>query len=96
MNQYLHTFFKFPQLSGISLDMKHVWQKKIFEALKRMPNDRSSGNGGLIKAFLETLLSEVKTPFSSFSLHSLGKGQLWTSQSQAITKLIEKKTKTKY
>ena len=43
MNQYLQTFFKFPQLSGISLECEQrVTEKKIFEALRRMPHQQIS------------------------------------------------------
>ena len=60
MNQYLHTFSKALECG----------KKKIFEALKRMPNDTSPGNGSLVKAFFETFWSEVKTPFLTCCFHS--------------------------
>ena len=54
-----------------------------------MPNDHSPGNGGLTKEFLETFWSEVKKKtFLSYILHSFGKEELFTSQRQAIVKLI--------
>ena len=70
-------------------------KQKFFEALKRMPNGKSPGNDGLIKAFFETFWSEVKTTFLTSSLHSLGAGELCISQRQAIKKSIEKKTQAK-
>ena len=60
-----------------------------------MPNDKSPGNDGLTKEFLETFWSEVKKPFLSCVLHSLGKEEICTSQIQAIIKLIGKNDKDK-
>ena len=68
-------------------------EKELFEALKSMPNDKSPGNDGLTKEFFETFWSEVKKTFLSCVSHSFDKGELCTSQRQAIIKLIEKKTK---
>ena len=59
-----------------------------------MSNGKSPGNDGLTKEFFETFWCEVKKPFLSCVLHSIGKEELCTSQRQAIIKLIEKK-KTK-
>ena len=61
-----------------------------------MPNDKSPGNDGLTKEFFETFWSEVKKKtFLSCVSHSFDKGELCTSQRQAIIKLIEKKDKDK-
>ena len=60
-----------------------------------MPNDKSPGNDGLTKEFLETFWSEIKQTFLSFVIHSFDKGELCTSQRQAIIKLIERKDKDK-
>ena len=60
-----------------------------------MPNDKSPGNDGLTKEFFETFWSEIKKTFLSCVIHSFDKGELCTSQRQAIIKLIEKKDKDK-
>ena len=60
-----------------------------------MPNDKSPGNDGFTKEFFETFWSEVKKTFLSCVSHSFDKGELCTSQRQAIIKLIEKKDKDK-
>ena len=60
-----------------------------------MPNDKSPGNDGFTKEFFKTFWSEVKKTFLSCVSHSFDKGELCTSQRQAIIKLIEKKDKDK-
>ena len=47
MNNYLNLIFKFPRFSNEqSLEYeKCITEKKLFEALKIMPNDKSPGNG---------------------------------------------------
>ena len=56
-----------------------------------MPNGKS-GNDGLTKEFFETFWFEVKKKtFSSCVSHFFDKGELYTSQRQAIIKLIRKK-----
>ena len=59
-----------------------------------MSNDKSPRNDGLTKEFFETFWSKVKKKLSCVS-HSFDKGELCTSQRQAIIKLIEKKDKDK-
>ena len=56
-----------------------------------MSNDKSPRNDGLTKEFFETFWSKVKKKLSCVS-HSFDKGELCTSQRQAIIKLIKKKT----
>ena len=57
-----------------------------------MPNGKSPGNDDLTKEFFETLWSEIKKKnFLSCLSHSFDKGELCTSQRQAIIKLIKKK-----
>ena len=69
---------------------KCIIKKESFEALKSMPNDKSSGNVGLTKELVETFKCEVKTPSFSHSLNSLCKGERCTSQGKTIIRLIEK------
>ena len=96
INNFLNTVSNFPQLSTEqSLECeKNISEKELLEALKSMPNDKSPGNDGLTKEFFETFWSEIKKTFLSCVIHSFDKGELCTSQRQAIIKLIKKK-KTK-
>ena len=61
MNSYLNLISKFPQLSNEeSLECKiFITEKELFEALKSMSNEKSLGNDGLTKEFLEMFWSEV-------------------------------------
>ena len=97
INNFLNTVSNFPQLSTEqSLECeKNISEKELLEALKSMPNDKSPGNDGLTKEFFETFWSEIKKTFLSCVIHSFDKGELCTSQRQAIIKLIEKKDKDK-
>ena len=56
INNFLNGVSKFPQLSTEQyLECeKCITEKELFEALKSMPNDKSSGNDGLTKGFFET------------------------------------------
>ena len=56
-----------------------------------MSNDKSPRNDGLTKEFFETFWSKVKKKKLSCVSHSFDKGELCTSQRQAIIKLIKKK-----
>ena len=40
-----------------------ILEKKLFEALKSMPNDKCLGNDGLTKEFFQTFWSKVKNHF---------------------------------
>ena len=62
MNNYLNAISRFPELSNEQpLECeKRITEKELFEALKSMPNDKSPGNYGLIKTFLEMFWSEVE------------------------------------
>ena len=55
-----------------------------------MSNDKSPRNDGLTKEFFETFWSKVKKKKLSCVSHSFDKGELCTSQRQAIIKLIKK------
>ena len=56
-----------------------------------MSNDKSPGHDDLTKEFLKHFGLKLKKPFLSCVSHSFEKGELCTSQRQAIIKLIEKK-----
>ena len=58
-----------------------------------MPNEKSPGNDGLTKEFYETFWDDIKRPLTLSFQQALIKGELSTSQKQAVIKLIEKKGK---
>ena len=60
-----------------------------------MPNEKSPGNDGLTKEFYETFWDDIKRPLTLSFQQALKKGELSTSQKQAVIKLIEKKGKDK-
>ena len=62
IDNVLNTVSNFPQLSTEqSLECeKDITEKELFEALKGIPNDKSSGNNSLTKEFVETFWPEVK------------------------------------
>ena len=60
-----------------------------------MPNEKSPGNDGLKKEFYETFWDDIKRPLTLSFQQALKKGELSTSQKQAVIKLIEKKGKNK-
>ena len=60
-----------------------------------MKNNKSPGNDGITKEFLEYFWTELETVLVSTLNHSFEKGELSTSQKQAIITLTEKKDKDK-
>ena len=60
-----------------------------------MPNEKSPGNGRLTKEFYETFWDDIKRPLTLSFQEASKKGELSTSQKQAVIKLIEKKGKDK-
>ena len=60
-----------------------------------MPNENSPGNDGLTKEFCETFWDDIKGPLTLSFQQALKKGELSTSQKQAVIKLIKKKGKDK-
>ena len=60
-----------------------------------MPNNKSPGNDGLTKEFYEVFWEDLKTPLISSFKSAFDKGELSSSQKQAVIKLIEKKDKDK-
>ena len=67
--------------------------KEFQSALWNIPNEKSPGNDGLTKEFYETFWDDIKKPLSF--QQALKKGELSTSQKQAVIKLIVKKGKDK-
>ena len=84
----------------LSLDQKqlcegNLTEKELFTALKSMENNKSPGNDGLTKEFYIAFWAEIKNPFLASVQASSVKGELSTSQRQAVTKLTEKKDRDK-
>ena len=69
--------------------------KECWDALRSMKNNKSLGNDRITKEFLEYFWGKLGTFLVSTLNHSSEKGELSTSQKQAIITLIEKKDKDK-
>ena len=69
--------------------------KECWDALRSMKNNKNSGNDGITKEFLEYFWGKLGTFLVLTLNHSFQKGELSTSQKQAIITLIEKKDKDK-
>ena len=74
---------------------KNLTEKELNNSLKSMQSDKSPGNDGLTKEFYETFWKELKEIFVDSVSEAIEKGNLSTSQRQAIIKLIEKKDRDK-
>ena len=70
--------------------------KACWDALRSMKNNKSPGNDGITKEFLEYFWGKLGTFLVSTLNHSFEKGELSASQKQAIITLIEKKDKDKH
>ena len=60
-----------------------------------MSDDRSPGNDGLTAEYYKEFWPEIKTTYMDSIIDGRLKGQLSTSQRQAIIRLIEKKDRDK-
>ena len=69
--------------------------KECWDALLSVKNNKSPGNDGITKEFLEYFWGKLGTFLVSTLNHSFEKGELSASQKQAIITLIEKKDKDK-
>ena len=69
--------------------------KECWDVLCSMKNNKSPGNNGITKEFLEYFWRKLGTFLVSTLNQSFEKGELSTSQKQAIITLIEKKDKDK-
>ena len=74
---------------------KNLTEKELNSSLKSMQSDKSPGNDGLTKEFYETFWKQLKEIFVDSVSEAIEKGNLSTSQRQAIIKLIEKKDRDK-
>ena len=64
----------------------------LFDSMKSMKNNKTAGNDGLTKEFYETFWDELKTPLMESVNQTFHTKILSISQTQAVFKLIEKKT----
>ena len=72
-----------------------ITESELLKSLKSVKNDKSPRDYGLAKEFYESFWEEIKTPFSNSVRKPFLTEELSTSQKQEVTKLIEKKTRTK-
>ena len=70
-------------------------EKDIYESMINFGNNKSPGNNGLTKEFYQTFWQDVKDIFFNSSQESKQLKYLYTSQRQAIIKLLEKSNKDK-
>ena len=70
--------------------------KGCWDALRSMKNNKSPGNDGITKEFLEYFWGKLGTFLVSTLNYSFEKGDLFTSQKQTIITLIEKKDRDKH
>ena len=87
-------------LPSVTNDQKVVCKndltdKKLFDLLKGIPNNKSPGNDGLTKEFYEMFWDELKDSFINSIKLAYQKKALSTSHRQAVIKLIEKKDRDK-
>ena len=75
--------------------MKLNTGKRILNALKSVPNNKTPGNDGLSKEFYETFWNELKDPLLKSFYHAKTYKEFSTSQRQAVVKLLEKKDRDK-
>ena len=96
----LETYLEKILLPKLSLDQKqlckgNLTEKELFTALKSMENNKSPGNDGLTKEFYIAFWTEIKNPFLASVQAASVKGELSTSQRQAVIKLTEKRDRGK-
>ena len=69
--------------------------KELWNALKSMPDNKTSGNDGLSKGFYEAIWNELEDPILKLFCHAKIYKGFSTSQRQALIKLLEKKDRDK-
>ena len=69
---------------------ENLTEKDLYNSLKSMQSYKSPGNDGITKEFNETFWNKLKEIFVDSVSEAKEKGNLSTSQRQAIIKLIEK------
>ena len=65
--------------------------KEIRDSLASMKNEKSPGNDGLIKEFYVAFFGELGRLMLRIPNHSFSKGELSSSQKQAVITLIQEK-----
>jgi hypothetical protein len=74
---------------------KLLTEAELYSSLMEMGNGKSPGNDGLSVEFYKHFWDKVKQPYTASLIEAKIKGELSTSQKQAIIRLIEKKDKDK-
>ena len=67
---------------------------EIYAALESMPSNKSSGNDGLSKEFYLPFFDTIGSILMESLNYAFEKGELFSSQRQAVITLIEKKVET--
>ena len=70
-----------------------ISETDLFDSMKGMKNNKTPRNDGLTKEFYETFWDEPKTPLMESVNQAFHTKILSISQTQAVIKLIEKKTR---
>ena len=74
---------------------KKISETDLFDSMKSMKNNKTSGSDGLTKEFYETFWDELKTPLMESVNQAFRTKILSISLRQAVIKLIEKKDQDK-
>ena len=72
-----------------------ISETELLKALKFVKNDKSPRNDGIAKVLYEFFWDDIKNSLSDSIKKSFVSGELFTSQKQAIIKLIKKKDRDK-
>ena len=89
--------YYYPSLNNdqINLCEKDLSETDLYNAMKNIKNNKSSGNDGLTKEFYEGFWDKIKELLITSVTEAKSKGELSSSQRQTIIKLIEKKDRDK-
>ena len=88
-------FFSDVDIPKLSENEAKFCEKDLYNSLKSMQSDKSSGNDELAKNFMNHFETKLKEIFVDSGSKAKEKGHLSTSQKQAIVKLMEKKDRDK-
>ena len=72
-----------------------ISETELLKALKFVKNDKSPRNDGIAKVLYEFFWDDIKNSLSDSIKKSFVSGELFTSQKQAVIKLIKKKDRDK-
>ena len=92
ISHFLNTL-EIPKLSTdqIGLCDIELTERSLYDSMKSMENDKSSGNNGLTKKFYVTFWDDIKATFISSLKQAKEMKELSISERQGLIKLIERK-----